>query len=74
MHNDTANIIKNKPSSKCRAVYLIIFGNFNSLSVVLLHDLDEVDNLVRVTNLIVVPRNNLNELVSQVNTCVSVED
>lgn len=44
------------------------------LAVVLLHYLDEVDYLVRVANLIVIPRYNLNELVCQVNASVSVED
>ena len=40
----------------------------------LLHDLDQVNNLVRVTDLVVIPRNNLYEVVCEVYTCVSVED
>ena len=44
------------------------------LTVNLLHVGDELEHLVRVTDLVVVPRDNLNESVSQVNTCVCVED
>ena len=44
------------------------------LAVVLLHDLDEVEHLVAVANLVVIPRNHLDELVSEVNTGVSVKD
>ena len=44
------------------------------LSVNLSHVSDEVENFVRVTDLIVVPANHLNEGVSQSDTCLSIED
>ena len=67
-------MLKNKAArTSCPGGPYNYIGN-SILAVVLLHDLDEVDNLVRVTNLVVIPRNNLNELVCQVNACVSVED
>ena len=44
------------------------------LAVVLLHDLDEVEHLVAVANLVVIPRNNLDELVGELNTGVGVKD
>ena len=44
------------------------------LAVVLLHHLDQVDNLVAVANLVVIPRNHLHELVGQVYTSVGIED
>ncbi len=44
------------------------------LAVVLLHDLDEVKHLVAVANLVVVPRNDLDELVGEVNTGIGVKD
>lgn len=40
----------------------------------LFHNLDEIYNLVRVANLIVIPRNNLYEVIREVYTGVSVED
>lgn len=46
----------------------------NSLSVNRCHVSDKIENLVRVTNLIVVPRNNLNESICQSDTCFCVED
>ena len=44
------------------------------LAVNLLHACDEVENLVRVTDLIVVPADNLNESWGELDTCLSVED
>ena len=44
------------------------------LSVNSSHVSDEVENLVRVTDLIVIPANNLNEGVSQSDTSLSIED
>ena len=44
------------------------------LSVNSSHVSDEVENLVGVTDLIVVPANNLNEGVSQSDTSLSIED
>ena len=44
------------------------------LTVNLLHVSDELEHLVRVTDLVVVPRNNLNESVGQSDTGLSVED
>ena len=47
---------------------------YKLLAVVFVHDLDEVNNLVAVTDLVVIPCNNLNELFGELNTCVSIED
>ena len=46
----------------------------NGLTVNFLHVSDKFENLVRVTDFVIVPRDNLNECVCQVNTCVSIED
>ena len=55
-----------------------LFLNFGltiyRLAVYLLHVGDELEHLVRVTDLIVIPRHNLYESIGEVNTCVSVED
>ena len=47
---------------------------FIQLTIVFFHDLNQINYLVRVANLIVVPRNYLYELVGEVNTGVSIED
>ena len=52
----------------------LVFLIFDVLSVYSSHVSDEVENLVRVTDLIVVPANNLNEGVSQSDTSFSIED
>src|SRR5574344_1160795 len=39
-----------------------------------LHDLDQVNNLVKVTNLVIIPRNNLYECICQSDTSFSIED
>lgn len=44
------------------------------LTVNLLHVGDELEHLVRVTDLVVIPANNLNEGRSQLDTGLSVED
>ena len=44
------------------------------LTVNFLHVSDKVEHFVRVADFVVVPRNNLNEFVGQINTGVSVED
>ena len=41
------------------------------LAVVLLHDLDEVDDLVAVANLVVIPADDLDELVSQIHAVLA---
>ena len=43
------------------------------LAVVLLHDSDEIEHLVRVADFVVIPRNNLHESVGQSDTGLSVE-
>ena len=57
-----------------RTSYLFGFVLSHRLAVNLLHVSDEFENLVRVTDLIVIPRNNLNEGVGQSDTSLSVED
>ena len=54
-------------------LYSMVYGSIE-LTVNLLHVCDELENLVRVTNLVVVPRNYLNELVCEIYTSVCVED
>ena len=44
------------------------------LAVVLLYYLDQINNLVAVTNFVVVPRNNLYEVVCKINTGIGIED
>ena len=46
----------------------------NGLAVNFFHVSDQIENFVRVTDFVVVPRDNFNEVVSQVNTCFSIED
>ena len=61
--------------ARCRSGPLVKIQNRNlRLAVVLLHDLDEVDNLVAVANLVIVPRNNFDELVGEIYTSVGVKD
>ena len=66
--------LKKIPSRRVALRGVFGFNRAGRLAVVLLHDLDEVEHLVAVTNLVVVPGNHLDELVGQVNTCVGVED
>ena len=54
-------------------LYSMVYGSIE-LTVNLLHVCDELENLVRVTNLVVVPRNYLNELVCEIYTSISIED
>ena len=54
--------------------FLYIEMNSCGLAVHLLHVSDELEHLVRVANLIVIPANNLHEGVGQSDTSLSVED
>ena len=53
---------------------LLLCKQTGKLTVNLLHVSDEVEHLVRVTDFVVIPRNNLHESVSQSDTGLSVED
>jgi hypothetical protein len=73
---DNTATTKKNPHCLSNADFMLRFKLNRSigLAVVLLHDLDEVNHLVRVANLIVIPRHNLHELVCEINTSVGVED
>ena len=72
----TPHLMKKKmPPDEGKHLVVFVIGLFRvELTVNFLHVCDELENLVRVTDLVVVPRNNLNESVGQSDTSLSVED
>lgn len=68
--------VYNKKSCRgfATAFFVVMILFLRELAVDFLHVSDEVENFVRVTDFIVIPRNYLNEGRSQLDTCLSVED
>ena len=72
--NSLAHSATKKRGCPKKGILIKFLKLINELSVNLSHMSDKVENLVRVTNLVVIPRYNLNECIGKSDTCLRVED